>query len=249
MAKQHHIQLEYGDVGEYVLLAGDPGRIPKIAQHFTNPELVADNRGYVSYRGELAGVRVGAVTQGIGAPSAAIVVEELIKSGVKTIIRVGTSGGISTQVEPGDLVVPIAAVRHEGLTSSYLPLSFPAVADPWLTLTLAEALTENGYRCHVGLIETKDSFYGQVEAETMPLRADLNNRWALMTETGVLATEMECSALFVIGTVRRIRTGAIVKVMINDNITPGREVSGEDDLVEAAVTALKRVIEKDRAAK
>lgn len=246
MARQHHIQIEYGDVGEYALLAGDPGRVPRIARYFENPEQVSDNRGYVTWRGMLEGVRVGAVTQGIGAPSAAIVIEELIKAGVRTIVRVGTSGGVARHVKAGDLVVASAAVRHEGLTLAYLPPEYPAVADPEVAAILFETARKLNLPCHLGLVESKDSYYGQVEPDSSPMRDLLGQEWRRMMESGVLATEMECSPLFIIGTVRKIRTGAIVKVMVNHNTAPELVVNDEDDLIQAAVEALKQIIRHTR---
>ena len=227
-------------------MAGDPARIPRIAAHFHDAEPVADHRGYVSWRGMLGGVRVGAVSHGIGAPSAAIVAEELARAGVRTVIRLGTAGGIAPGVRAGDLVVPVAALRHDGLTAAYLPPEYPALADPLLVTVLEGAARDLGLRVHVGLVETKDSFYGQVDRDSSPMRDALARDWKVMTEAGVLATEMECSALFVVGAVRRMRTAAIVKVMVNQNLDPHEVVEGDDDLVRAGVLGLERIILRDR---
>ena len=127
--RQFHIQTLPEDVGEYVILAGDPARIPVIAENFENPKQVAHNREYNVYTGMLDGVKITACSTGIGGASAAIAVEELVKCGAKYFIRVGTSGGMDLSVSGGDLVIASAAIRGEGTSHEYLPAEYPAVAD------------------------------------------------------------------------------------------------------------------------
>ena len=126
---QYHIGLKQGDIGEYVILPGDPKRCEKIAAYFDNAELIADRREFTTYTGYLNGVKVSVTSTGIGGPSAAIALEELVKVGGKYFIRVGTCGGMDLGVKSGDLVIATGAVRMEGTSKEYAPIEFPAVAD------------------------------------------------------------------------------------------------------------------------
>ena len=126
---QYHIGLKEGDVGEYVILPGDPKRCEKISAFFDEPKLVADKREFVTYTGYLNGVKVSVTSTGIGGPSASIALEELVKVGAKTFIRVGTCGGMDTNVKSGDLVIATGAIRMEGTSKEYAPIEFPAIAN------------------------------------------------------------------------------------------------------------------------
>ena len=134
-----HLKIKNGDVGRYVILPGDPGRVPLIAQRLENAVQIAQNREYNVYTGELCGVKVSVCSTGIGGPSAAIAVEELIDSGADTFIRVGTSGGVDLSVFGGDLIIAEAAIRAEGTSYEYIPNGYPAVTDFTVTSALAEA--------------------------------------------------------------------------------------------------------------
>ena len=136
---QYHLQIHDGGVGKYVLLPGDPKRCEKIARYFDEPVLVADSREFVTYNGFLDGVRVSVTSTGIGGPSASIAMEELVKAGADTFIRVGTCGGMDREVKSGDLVIATGAVRAEGTSREYAPIEFPAVADPDIVNALREA--------------------------------------------------------------------------------------------------------------
>jgi uridine phosphorylase len=137
---QYHLNLKKGDVGRYVILPGDPKRCEKIASHLESAYLVADNREYVTYNGYLDSTLVTVCSTGIGGPSAAIAMEELVACGSDTFIRVGTCGGIALEVIGGDIVIATAAVRHEGTSREYAPIEFPAVAN----IEIINALIESG---------------------------------------------------------------------------------------------------------
>ena len=172
--KQYHTQLGPGDVGKYVILPGDPKRCEKIAKHFENPRLVADSREYVTYTGTLEGVPVSVTSTGIGGPSAAIAIEELSKVGADTFIRVGTCGGMQTQVCGGDIVIANGAIRMEGTSREYAPIEYPAVPDVDVLYALVTAAKRKGITYHAGVVQCKDSFFGQHEPEVMPKNESLH---------------------------------------------------------------------------
>ena len=253
--RQYHIQTLPEEVGRYVILAGDPGRIPKIISYFNNAVQVAYNREYNVYTGTLDGVRVTACSTGIGGPSSAIAVEELVKCGADTFIRVGTAGGIADQVRGGDLVIASAAVCGEGTSREYLPSGYPAAADFDVTYHLGLAARElsedkDGCRCHVGIVHSKDSFYGQVAPETSPVSYLLQNRWESYKRLGCLCSEMECASIYAVGLARRVRCGAVLLAIWNME----RTYSGEDDTknldtdraIRCAVEAVRKLIAADR---
>ena len=170
--KQYHIQLKRGDVGKYVLLPGDPGRCEPISRLFDNPKHIATNREYVTYTGTLDGVPVSVTSTGIGCPSAAIALEELVRCGADTFIRVGTSGHIQRDIKSGELAIITAAIRDEGTSRQYMPIEFPAIADIDLVLALQASAKKTGTTFRTGITQSKDSFYGQHEPERMGVARD-----------------------------------------------------------------------------
>ena len=198
LEKQYHIHCAPGDVGRYCILPGDPGRVPAIAALFDDAKQVAYNREYNVYTGTLLGEKVSVCSTGIGGPSAAIAMEELVKCGADTFIRTGTCGGIELSVQSGDIVVATGAIRYEHTSMEYAPIEFPAVADLDITNALVAATRELGYPLHTGIVQCKDSFYGQHSPEKSPVYYELLNKWESWKRLGVKASEMESSALFVV---------------------------------------------------
>ena len=239
--KQYHIQLKRGDVGKYVLLPGDPGRCEPISRLFDNPKHVATNREYVTYTGTLDGVPVSVTSTGIGCPSAAIALEELVRCGADTFIRVGTSGHIQEDIKSGELAIITAAIRDEGTSRQYMPIEFPAIADIDVVLALQAAALKSGAKFRTGITQSKDSFYGQHEPERMGVAKDLQERWRAWQLGGALCSEMEASALFVISSMLRVRSGGVMMVHGKEPMPP------LDILLETAVGALREVIAADRA--
>ncbi len=213
--KQYHVQLAPGEVGEYVILPGDPGRCESIARYFDSPELVAYNREFKTYTGMLEGKKVSVTSTGIGGPSAAIALEELVRCGAKTFVRVGTCGGMDVGVKSGDLVIATGSVRMEGTSREYAPIEYPAVADFEVTTALVEAAKSLSFPYHVGVVQCKDSFYGQHAPEVMPVSYELQNKWEAWKRMGCLASEMESAALFIAGAFHRVRVGSVFLVMAN----------------------------------
>lgn len=212
---QYHIQCRPGDVGRYCLLPGDPGRCEKIAAYFDDAHLVAQNREYVTYTGTLGGKPVSVVSTGIGGPSAVIALEELAALGADTFIRIGTCGGINQKVCSGDAVIAMSAVRQEGTSREYAPLEYPATADFTVTQALYCAAQSLSLRAHVGVVQCKDSFYGQHSPARMPVSYELLNKWEAWKRLGVLASEMESAALFTAAAALGIRCGAVFHTIWN----------------------------------
>lgn len=240
--KQYHVQLSRGDVGRYVLLPGDPGRCEPISRLFDNPRHVATNREYVTYTGTLDGVPVSVTSTGIGCPSAAIALEELVRCGADTFIRVGTSGHIQKDSVSGELAIITAAIRDEGTSKHYMPIEFPAVADIEIVGALQTAARKTGARHRLGITQSKDSFYGQHEPERMGVAQDLLNRWRAWEIGGAICSEMEASALFVIASMLRVRAGGVMMVHAKEPMPP------LDILLETAVQGLRELIAIDKAA-
>lgn len=244
--KEYHIGVGKGEVGRYVILPGDPGRCEKIAAYLENPVKVAQNREYTTYTGTLEGTLVSVVSTGIGGPSASIAMEELIHCGADTFIRVGTSGGMQPEVCGGDLVIATGAIRNEGTTKEYAPIEYPAVADHDIVQALKESAEELGLRSHLGVVQCKDNFYGQHSPESMPVAEELNQKWNAWIACGALASEMESAALFVVGSVRRVRVGTVLLVIANQTRRelglPDTQIHDTDSAIRVAVEAIKKMI-------
>ena len=213
--KQYHINVGEDEVGKYVILPGDPKRCEKIAAHFDNAQLIADSREYVTYTGFLDGVKVSVTSTGIGGPSASIALEELVNCGADTFVRVGTCGGMDINVKGGDMVVATGAIRAEGTSKEYAPIEFPAIANFEVINALVKASKDLNKIHHVGVVQCKDSFYGQHSPETKPVSYELMNKWDAWLRCGCLASEMESAALFIVGSYLRVRVGSVFLVVAN----------------------------------
>ena len=248
--RQFHIQCEKGEVGRYCILPGDPGRCEAIARCLDGAVHVRTNREYVTWTGRLLGEAVSVVSTGIGGPSAAIAMEELTNLGAHTFVRVGTCGGIDLSVQSGDVVVATGAVRMEGTSREYAPIEWPAVPDFTVTCALTQACQSLGFSWHAGVVQCKDSFYGQHSPGRMPVSCELEQKWEAWKRLGVLASEMESAALFAVAAARRVRCGSVFHVIWNQE----REAAGLDQqeshdtsaAIRAGVEALKILIRQDR---
>ena len=223
--KQYHIGVTSAEVGKYCIIPGDPGRCEKIASFLDNPYHVGMNREYNIWNGYLEGELVTVCSTGIGGPSTAIAVEELVACGAETIIRIGTCGGISLDVKSGDVVIASGAVRQDGTSLEYAPAIFPAVADASVLFAIAKAAKNLGYDNHIGVVQAKDSFYGQHSPHRMPTEKHLCEQWEAWKRLGVLASEMESSTLYVVGASLGIKTGSVFLCVWNQE----RFAAGMDD--------------------
>ena len=247
---QYHIRCKEGDVGRYCFLPGDPGRCEAIAQHFDNPVHVGMNREYNIYTGTLLGEKVSVCSTGIGGPSAAIAMEELTAIGANTFIRVGTCGGIDLNVLPGDVVVATGAIRFEHTSFEYAPAEFPSVPDFDVTLALRDASLALGYRTHTGVVQCKDSFYGQHSPEKSPVSYELLQKWESWKRLGVKASEMESAALFVVAAALGVRCGSCFHAVWNQEREKlGMQMPMTEDTsgaIRVGIEAVKRLIAQDQ---
>ena len=252
LAKQFHIACAQGDIGRYCILPGDPGRVPAIAALFDDAKQIAYNLEFNVWTGTLLVEKVTACSTGIGGPSASIAMEELHKCGADTFIRTGTCGGIDLNVQSGDVVVATGAIRYEHTSREYAPIEFPAVADFQVTNALVEATKKLGFPLHTGIVQCKDSFYGQHDPAASPVYYELQQKWESWKRLGVKASEMESAALFVVAAALGCRCGSCFHVVWNQE----REAAGLDQKmsedtsssVKVSVEALKLLIEADRKA-
>jgi uridine phosphorylase len=247
----HHINMKKGDVGRYVLLPGDPGRCEQIAKAFDTCKFITSSREYTTFTGTLLGETVSVTSTGIGSPSTAIAVEELALLGADTMIRVGTSGAMWPETEIGSLAIITGAIRDEGTTVHYMPIEFPAIPDLFVTQALIEAAKRNKQVYYPGITQTKDSFYGQHQPERMPVSDRLLDRWKAWKMGGAICSEMESAALFILGSIYKIRTGGVMLISGNQQVKGGGILTQPDltGLIETSVEALRILIRADRESK
>lgn len=249
--RMFHIGLPKSVKAKYAILPGDPGRVPKIAEYLDDSRKLAFNREYCTWQGKLCGETVLVTSTGIGGPSASIAMEELVKLGVDTFVRIGTCGGMNEKVCAGDVVVATGAVRMEGTSREYLPIEYPAVADFGLTADMVKGAESLGLNYHTGVVQCKDSFYGQHAPSSMPNGYELVRKWNAWIAAGCLASEMESAAIFAVAAARNVRAATVLHVIWNQ---VRREKFGEkdeshdtDNAIRAAIEGLKYTIERDKA--
>ena len=250
LAKQFHIACAQGDIGRYCILPGDPGRVPAIAALFDDAKQIAYNREFNVWTGTLLGEKVSVCSTGIGGPSAAIALEELVKCGADTFIRVGTCGGMDLDVRGGDVVVATGSIRAEGTSREYAPIEFPAVADLRVVNALMKAGENLGYACHAGVVQSKDSFYGQHNPELMPVAGELLSKWDAWLKLGCKASEMESAALFIVASYLRVRCGACFLAVANQEREkaglPNPVVHDTEAAIKVGVEAIRVLIKEER---
>ena len=249
MEKMYHVGFDDTHGAAYVILPGDPGRVEKIASYLENPRFYCQNREYTTWLGSLEGKTVMVMSTGMGGPSTAIAVEELYLTGVKNFIRVGTCGGMALPVTGGDLVIATAAIRMEGVTKEYVPIEFPAVANLDITNALIEAAKKLNAAWHAGVVQCKDSFYGQHSPQRMPAGKELMDKWEAWIKAGCLASEMESAALYIVCQILGVRAGCVLNVVWNQE----RERNGMSNpqshdtslAIQTAVEAVRILIKKE----
>jgi uridine phosphorylase len=236
----YHLHLRAGDIPSTVLMPGDPGRVEKMRGTWDGGVELAFHREYRSARGTFKGVPIGAISSGVGSPSLEIAAHEFATIGGETVIRVGTCGALRAEIEPGDLIVPVAAVRRDGTADRYLPLEHPSFADHEVYMALIEACERLGYRYHTGIVCSVGSFYLGQE------RPVIGGFWQTAADgliddlrhAGVACLEMECSALFVLSRLFGMRSGAVLGAVANRVTNAFGDNGAEDKAIRAANEAV-----------
>ena len=249
MEKQYHIDIDDSHGALYAILPGDPGRVEKIAAHLDNPRFYRRNREYTTWLGEISGKTVMVISTGMGGPSAAIAVEELFATGVRNFIRIGTCGGMALNVTGGDIVIATGAIRMEGTTREYVPVEFPAVANLDMTNALIQAAKNMGQKWHAGIVQCKDSFYGQHDPERMPAGFQVLDKWEAWKKAGCLASEMESAAIFIVSQILGARAGCVLNTVWNQEREKA-EMSNPrchdtEGAIKTAVEAVRILIERE----
>ncbi len=205
--KMWHIGINEKDVAKHVILPADPERCKLISEHFDNPELKAVSRGNPIYTGKYKDIDVSVMSTGMGGTAVSICVEELKQLGVKTLIRMGTSGGLQKSIPEGSFVICTGAVRGDGTTAEYIDCEYPAIADVDVVVALREACLEYGIKPYIGIVRSHDAFY----LESPGAHKGWKQRIKKWTDAGCLAVENETSSLLVVSSLLgKIRAGSIL---------------------------------------
>ncbi len=248
---KNHLAIRVERMPEAVLLPGDPKRVDEIASFWDSSEVVGDNREFRTLVGTYKGLPIAACSTGIGGPSTEIAVVELYQLGARSLVRIGTSGGLAPQVNPGDLIINTACVRETGAADAFVPRSYPAVASHELTFALIQACAQGGWRHHAGLGATYDSFYATkpylVRKEGIP--STVESQLATWRAAGVLHIEMEAATVFVLASLLGMRAGSVCTA--GSNLTRGERPPSPPSngpAIEAACRAVAILAEWDRVA-
>ncbi len=240
MEIQYHIQCKNKDIFPYVILPGDPNRVNLIGSFMEDVRKIASNREYTTISGYYDDVGISVISTGIGAPSTSIAMEELARIGAKTLIRVGSTGALDENINCGDLIINTASVRYDGATKDYVNHFYPAVASYEVTLSLLEACEKLGYKYHLGIGASRDTFYGGQERPSFKnyYQSFMDNLIDDLERANVINLEMEASTVFTLSSLFGLRAGAILAVFGNRK-TQEFEVKGEEDAVRATLEAIK----------
>ena len=231
-----HLPIKFGEVARYVIVPGDPNRVPVIAESLENVINQGQNREFNAYKGTHNGIEVSIVSTGIGCPSTAIAVEELSYIGAEVFIRIGTSGSVDKSAKKGDIFIATAAVRDDGTSKQYIPIEFPAIASHNVVSNLIKASENLNIDSKVGICQSKDSFFGETEPERMPVAPYLDFKWKSWQKGSVGASEMEAATLFTISQIKRIEAGAILAIETSDKDT----IKKMTEIVLESITYMER---------
>lgn len=204
---QPHIRCGKADAAEYAILPGDPARVERIQSYLQDVKSIAYNREFKSISGYYKGVKVLAVSTGIGGASTAIAVEELHNIGVGTMIRIGSCGALQRDIRLGDLIILSGMVRDDGASNTYMDSIYPAVPDTNTLFAVTQAAKEQNYRFRIGIGRSHDSFYTDREDQ-------IDAYWS---KCGVLGSDMETAALFVVGGLRGVKTASILNTVVESS--------------------------------
>lgn len=243
---QPHIRCGVQDAARYAILPGDPRRVDRVKRFLENPRDIAYNREFKTAAGYYKGVKVMVTSTGIGGPSAAIALEELRNIGVEILIRIGSCGALQRGIRLGELIIPSGAVRNDGTADAYIERGYPALADMDVAASIVRSAEELKYKYYNGLIRSHDSFYTDKEEE-------IDGYWSKM---GLLGADMESSALFVVGRLRKLKVASILNVVVEMDGDLGNGINdyveGDNSSVEGEereiITALEAIVKLENNA-
>ncbi len=244
--KQYHIACGEGDLAEYLLVPGDPDRVPKIAGFWDSAKEVSCHREFRSFTGKYKGIPISALSSGIGPACMAIVVNEAARIGVHTFIRVGSTGAIQKDIDCGDLIISSAAVRLDYASNCYIMPEYPAVASYEVLLALIEATESLGIsNYHVGVTATTADFYAGQSRQTKAPASQMEDLLPIMQEAGVLSFEMETATLYTLASLYGLRAGSVCAVYANRCRNEFKEGAGEENAIRVTNEAVKILCEWD----
>lgn len=244
---QYHLRIKPGDVSRYVLIPGDPERVKRIAGFWDKLWHVASHREYTTYTGLYKGVLISATSTGIGAPSTAIAIEELLRVGADTFIRVGTTGALHKWIDIGDIIISTGAVRLEGTSKQYVIPEYPAIASYDVLLALIEAAETLAIKYHVGLSASTDSFYVGQERPGYKGYLPPFSRGLIefLRSINVLNFEMEAATIFTLAGIYGFRAGMVCAAIANRETEEFVVDAGVDNAIRVACEAVKILSEWD----
>jgi uridine phosphorylase len=246
--KQYHIACGKGDLAEYLLVPGDPDRVPKIAKFWDSAKEVSCHREFRSFIGRYKGVPISALSSGIGPACMAIVVNEASRVGVHTFIRVGSTGAMQKDIDCGDLIISTAAVRLDCTSNCYVMPEYPAVASYEVLLALIEAAESLGIsNYHVGVTATTADFYAGQNRPTVKASAlCMEDLLPTLQKANVLNFEMETATLYTLASLYRLRAGSICAVYANRCTNKFKPRAGEENAIKIANEATRILHEWDK---
>jgi len=250
---QHQIKCHDEDITKYCLIPGDHIRGKKIAEQMDDVRLLSSTRAIFVYIGTYKGIPMNICSTGMGGPQVAIAMEELANMGADTFIRVGSCGAMQDDMGVGDIVIATATNREGGTSHNYLPVSFPAVSDFFVTRELYDVANELGLKIHIGVVTAGDAFYAPKDPEAR----------SLLKKAGVLCGEMESDTVFILGNYRGLRAGALfvsdggpkakeiksrgsTQINIANHASDEDFLRGEDNIIKIALEAMYRIASKDK---
>lgn len=246
-----HLGLTKNDLqgATLAIVPGDPERVEKIARLMDNPVYLASHREFTTWRAELDGKQVIICSTGIGGPSTSIAVEELAQLGIRTFLRVGTTGAIQEGINVGDVLVTTAAVRLDGASLHFAPMEFPAVADFTCTTALVDAAKAANAALHIGVTASSDTFYpGQERYDTFSGRVVRRFRGSMeeWQSMGVLNYEMESATLLTMCASQGLKAGMIAGVIVNRTQQEIPDVAtmkqAESTVIQVLLDATRRLL-------
>ena len=233
VGKPIHLKIKPEDVAKRVIVAGDPARVEQVSTLLDKVRLVNKNRGFITYTGEYKGVPITIATHGVGVPSASIVFEELAMVGAKAIVRLGSCGALVKGFKIGDVIIPTGCAYYPGGAYYQYLREWVCTAtspDYELLKNLVESAHAAGLRYALGPIISSDAFYAE--------DPEFAEKWA---SRGVIAVEMECAGLFMLGLMRKVKTAAIL--LVSDSLVEDLGFASAEELKEYALKAAEATLE------